>query len=73
MELIESYGLTLADINNLVRHAISAADNVHPHNLLNQFDGPPSQSQSPLPSKQRSSKDEQLKSDKNDMPNLMFN
>ena len=35
MELIESYGLTLADINNLVRHAISAADNVQPHNLIN--------------------------------------
>ena len=43
MELIESYGLTLADINNLVRHAISAADNVHPHNLVNQVGGMPSQ------------------------------
>jgi hypothetical protein len=43
MELIESYGLTLADINNLVRHAISAADNVHPHNLVNQVGGLPSQ------------------------------
>ena len=36
MELIESYGLTVADINNLVRHAISAADNVHPSNVLSQ-------------------------------------
>ena len=35
MELIESYGLTLADINNLIRHAISAADNVHPYNMVN--------------------------------------
>jgi replication initiation and membrane attachment protein DnaB len=35
MELIESYGLTLADINNLIRHAISAADNVHPYNMAN--------------------------------------
>lgn len=35
MELIQSYGLTLADINNLVRHAISAADNVHPSIMMN--------------------------------------
>lgn len=37
MELIESYGLTVADINNLVRHAISAADNDHPYSLSNQL------------------------------------
>jgi hypothetical protein len=37
MELIESYGLTLADINNLIRHAISASDNVHPYNMANQM------------------------------------
>ena len=28
MEIIEKYGLTLADINNLVRHAVSAAGDI---------------------------------------------
>ena len=41
MELIQSYGLTLADINNLVRHAISAADNVHPSIMMNQVPSNP--------------------------------
>ena len=40
MEIIESYGLTLTDISNLVRHAISAADNINPQHITNTNQNP---------------------------------